>query len=280
MSAVMKQGANERAAPHCTGSVAGMLAYAAKWPAQDFEDAQGWHWQYRDSLGTLPPLLLLPGALGNGDVAFRLAEALQPYRRVISITYPSGAAAIALAMGLNELMTRLVLPQAAIWGSSYGAWWAQAFARIYPHRVSHLWLGNTLVDGTDVETLPLFSLKWLQRVDGQELVTAWHDALAIRPRDDLGQLQAWMLDHGLPAEALRRRLLQVARASALPPVGTLHNLVVSDCEDDSLIGPATRERVRARYAGAWHVTLSSGGHYPHVTRPEELLVPVRRWLQL
>src|SRR5262249_40133054 len=157
----------------------------ARWPLREHTDSQGHAWRYRDNQNSAPPLLLLPGALGNGDVAWRIAEALASEARVITVHYPSGLSPDTLAEGLHSLFTRLALGPAAVWGSSYGAWWAQAFARRYPEAVRALWLGNTFVDGADVAASPLFNAAWLQASTGQDVVARWHEVTASRPDGEL-----------------------------------------------------------------------------------------------
>jgi len=250
------------------------------WPLRRFADAQGLTWRYRDNLRAAPALVLLPGALGTGDMAFKLAQGLGDAMRTLSITYPSGAAASQLAKGLGQLLDHLGLERVAVWGSSYGAWWAQAFALQNPARVDALWLGNMPLDGGDVAALPLFSRDWLSGAGSADVMKAWHDALAARPDSELRRLQTWMLAHGLEAEAFRLRLLQVAHASKLPAAGGIARTVVFDCADDPLLGVGARQRVRDHYPQARHLAFEQGGHYPHITRSDELIAALRRWLAL
>lgn len=257
---------------------ASLQAFMQAWPLRSFIDEQGRRWLYRDNLQAAQALVLLPGALGTGDMAFKLAQGLGQSARSLSITYPGGAPPAGLATGLAQLLAHLGLERVAVWGSSYGAWWAQAFAAQYPLRVSRLWLGNTLVDGQDLAGQTLFAVEWLSRASGPETVRAWHAALASRPAGELITVQAWMLDHGLEPEAFRLRLLQVASAQAQAAPQQIAPTVVFDCEDDPVIGAATRARVRQRYPQAQHISLPQGGHYPHITHTEELLVHVREWL--
>lgn len=256
----------------------GLAAFTARWPLREHTDARGHVWRYRDNLNDAPPLVLLPGALGNGDVAWRIAEALAPQARVVTVHYPSGPSATDLADGLHALLTRLALAPVAVWGSSYGAWWAQAFAHRYPDAVRALWLGNTFVDGADVAASPLFNAGWLQGSTGQEVVARWHEVTAARPDSELRRLQLHMLHHGLPAEDFRQRLIQVSTATALPAPATPERVTLCDCEDDGIISPAVRERVQQRYPRAARVLLPAGGHYPHVLQTDALLPHLQRWL--
>jgi maspardin len=254
-------------------------AWTARLPLRRFTDGNGNLWSWRDNLREAPALVLLPGALGNGDMAWRLAEAMSETSRTLTVTYPSGLAAAQLAGGLVQLIDHLGLDTVGVWGSSYGAWWAQALAVRHPHRVQALWLANMPLDSQAVAAHPLFDAGWLVRSSAADVVQAWRDALASRPDSELRTLQDWMLAHGLPAEAFRARLLQVAHADRLPAAEGIGRLVVSDCADDAILDAVQRERVRARYPKARHVGFPTGGHYPHVTQARELADRLRSWLE-
>ncbi|HYF19462.1 MAG TPA: alpha/beta hydrolase [Ramlibacter sp.] len=265
-------------------SPAALPADAAAWmgrlPQRHFTDAAGHAWAWRDNLRPAPAIVLLPGALGNGDMAFRMADGLSDAMRTLSITYPSGLPADVLAAGLAALLDHLALDTVAVWGSSYGAWWSQAFAASHPERVTALWLGNMPLDGGAVAGHPLFAADWLERSTADDVAAAWQEALLRQAPTELRALQLWMLEHGLPAAALRARLLQVANAPVLPVPAGVERMAVADCENDGVIAAAQRERVHQRYPRADHLRLPSGGHYPHVTRAPDVLAALRAWLDL
>lgn len=259
---------------------AALRGYAQGRALHFFSDDGGAAWHYRDNgrRNALPPLVLLPGALGNCDTAWQLAEAFEGERRVIAVTYPGGLTPQALASGMNGLLHALQAGPVALWGSSYGAWWAQAFSASYPQQVAALWLGNTFVDGSDVADAPLFNAGWLDTATSDEVIARWHAAMAARPDDLLRSVQLYMLHHGMPAPAFHARLRQVAHAPALPPAAHIANTVLCACEDDAVITPAVRERVRQGYPNAQHLLLSRGGHYPHVVTPGAIVQAMRGWL--
>jgi maspardin len=257
-----------------------LASLARRLPLREFRDASGRRWRFRDSQGRGQVLVLLPGAAGGGDVAFKLVDALRDRLRAVSVSYPGGASAQDLARGLCELLDHLAVGIAAIWGSSYGAWWAQAFAARHADRVSALWLGNTFVDGADIAHIPLFDNAWLQRSTAHEVQRKWLEATADRPPSELRDLQLYFIEHTLSAQDLRARLIEVATSRALPPASAIERTVVADCDDDPTIGERTRNLVVARYPRAQHVRLPTGGHYPHLTNTQALLVELRRWLDL
>ena len=255
----------------------GLLDFMRARPLHEWADASGQRWAWRDSGAAAPGVALLPGALGNGDVAWKIAQALERDFRVLTIHYPSGVGPVRLSQGLHELLGHLRAGPVALWGSSYGAWWAQQFALQHGADLRALWLGNTFTDGADVAGSPLFDAQWLQAASAAEVVERWHAATIARPDSELRQLQLYMLHHGLPAEAFRQRLQQVAQAPALPVGVDIPRLVLSGCADDAIITPAVSARLRARYPGAQVVALDTGGHYPHVTEAETLVPQLRRW---
>ena len=259
---------------------AGLSAYARNRELRAFTDRSGTQWHYRDNglRNALVPLVLLPGAVGNGDSAWQLAEAFEAERRVIAVTYPGGPEPQALAEGLGALLRTLSTGPVALWGSSYGAWWAQAFAAIYPQQVAALWLGNTFVDGSDVAGAPLFDAQWLDTADTGQVIARWHSALAARPDDLLRGVQLYMLHHGLPAPAFHARLRQVAHAQKLPVAANITKTVICTCEDDAVITSAVFKRVRDGYPAAQCLLFPRGGHYPHIVTPEVLIQAMRAWL--
>ena len=256
---------------------AALARVAGRHPLCEFDDANGRRWRWRDTRKEGPALVLLPGAVGDCDVAFKLVDALGADVRTLAVTYPSGAGPQELADGLAELLDSLALRRVAVWGSSYGAWWAQAFALRHASRVLGAWLGNTFVDCSAVASLALFDAAWLRRSSPEDVLGAWLDAAMQRPAGELRELQLYFLREGLTASELRLRLLEVATAGELAAPPLTGDSVVCDCADDPVIDTQERERVRQRFPAARHVRLPSGGHYPHLTHADELVARLRSW---
>ncbi|WP_225784282.1 alpha/beta fold hydrolase [Xenophilus sp. Marseille-Q4582] len=254
----------------------------AHWTAQQhwrsFTDGSPALWRFSDNGRAGPALVLLPGALGDAASAWRIAEAFDAQQRVIAITYPGGLDAVALADGLSALLRELNAGAVALWGSSYGAWWAQAFAQRHPQQLRALWLGNTFSDGDDLKGAALFDADWLQAASSAEVLARWDQALAARPDDELRAVQLHMLHRVIPVAQLHGRLRQVSRAPLLPAAGTVSRTVICHCDDDLIIGPAVRARVLQRYPEARQVHLPRGGHYPHIVSAPELVQAMQAWL--
>jgi pimeloyl-ACP methyl ester carboxylesterase len=91
------------------------------------------------------PLLLLPGALGTAESAWRTITSLEnnQYRLMVPNYPPEVGSMSALADGLAELLTREGIRSTHVVGGSYGGMLAQVFTHQYPDMVSKLVLSHT-----------------------------------------------------------------------------------------------------------------------------------------
>lgn len=232
-------------------------------------EVDGHTWRWLDTAAGGPPVVLLPGSVGDGAMFVRTLLSLGERLRLIAVTYPEQADPRQLAAGLKAVVDHLHLPPAVMVGSSFAAYWAQFFALQYPEAVRKLVIGNGFTDGSDLAANPLFDRDWIERVPASELHATWLGRVQAAPVTPLQQLQKLMLEQRQSPENLRARFLGVARAEACPPLPlAAADIVVLDCEDDPLIPAPARERLRRQYPGARHVRLATGGHYPHLLNPD------------
>ena len=232
-------------------------------------EVDGYTWRWLDTAAAGPAVVLLPGSVGDGAMFVRTLLSLGERLRLIAVTYPEIADPMALAAGLKAVFEHLGLPASVVVGSSFAAYWAQFFALRHPEHVRKLVIGNGFTDGSDLAANPLFDPEWVEQVAPGELHAQWVQRVQAAPVSPLQQLQNLMLTQRQSPENLHARFLGVVRAQACPPLPIAErDVVVLDCEDDPLIPPAARERLRACYPGAQHARLPKGGHYPHVLNAE------------
>lgn len=236
----------------------------------------GHEWRWLDTGGAGKAMVLLPGSVGDGAMFVRTLLSLGGRLRIVAATYPAEPDPLVLADGLNAVMKQIGLESATVVGSSFAAYWAQYFALKHPARVDHLVIGNGFTDGSDLAGNPLFDRQYVENIKPDALHAEWLKRVQDAPPSDLGRLQEEMLAKRQSPENLHARFLGVVRSTQCPPLPiAASDITVLDCADDPLIPPAARERLRANHPGANHITLTHGGHYPHLLNPagyEEVLL--------
>jgi pimeloyl-ACP methyl ester carboxylesterase len=86
-------------------------------------------WRYRVAGDGPLGLLLLPGAVGDGDAYFTLAPLLSRTHRLIAIGYPAVGSLTVLLDGLRAVLDREGIDSTDLLGGSFGGLVAQAFLR-------------------------------------------------------------------------------------------------------------------------------------------------------
>ena len=249
----------------------------------------GREWGYLQAGDTGPPLLLIPGTLGRGDIFWHQIEVLEGRARIVAVTYPETGGVVEWASDLAELCARLGLGRVTVLGSSLGGYLAQYFAGAYPHIAERLIAANTLHSVAGIADRPPYSSD-LDNAPIEELRTgfgrglgAWRDA---HP-DQAELVDLLMAEVGgrIPEPGLRARLNALKNGPELPPLDMPRERIATiESADDPLIPPPVREAVRARLKPSGAYRFESGGHFPYVARPdlyvalleEQLGLPVTR----
>ncbi len=228
----------------------------------------GHEWRWLDTQTSGPVTLLLPGSVGDGAMFVRTLLSLGARMRLIAVTYPALSDPAQLADGLAAVAEHLALPPHRVVGSSFSAYWSQFYALKHPARVTALVVGNGFVDGTDLAANPMFDRQFVEGVSPEELHAQWLDRVRSAPEAPLQQLQEIMLAERQSPANLHARFLGVVRSQACPSLPLPATAItVLDCDDDPLIPANVRERLRQQYPDAHHLSLPTGGHYPHVLNP-------------
>ncbi|RZL63844.1 MAG: alpha/beta hydrolase [Variovorax sp.] len=239
----------------------------ARYPWQSLV-VDGHEWRWLDTGGPDPATVLLPGSVGDSAMFVRTLLALGDRQRLVAVTYPALADPTGLARGLAQVASHLALAPHRVVSSSFSAYWAQFYALHYPANLTALVLGNGFVDGTDLAANPMFDQAFVESISAQELHAEWLKRVRAAPAAPLQELQEVMLAERQSPMNLQARFLGVVRSRPCPPLPLPDTAItVLDCDDDPLIPPSVRERLRRQYPGARHVSMPTGGHYPHVLNP-------------
>ncbi len=224
----------------------------------------GQPWEWLDTRGEGQAILMLPGSAADAFMFVNPLHELGDRFRIISVSPPPLFDPDSLADGMAAVCNHLELPPALVVGSSLGAWWGPFFAHRHPARVAGLLIGNGFVDADDLASNPLFERAGIEDVAAEALHAQWRGRMDAAPASPMRDLQLFMLDRKSP-QALKAHFQAVVRARACPPLSLDgHRMLVLGCEDDPVIAPAARERVRRHFRQARSATLPAGGHYPHL----------------
>lgn len=244
-----------------------LRAMRDRYPARTLR-LDGAEWRVRDTGGTGPALLLMPGGLGNADIFYRQLTGLAPGIRCIAVDYPD-ASCDALADGLILLLDALAIDRGVLLGSSLAGYWLQIFGARHPDRIDALILANSFRTSTALREHPLFSIPTLSAIDGEELKQQWLARLEGREPDELRDVQISLLRHGQTGASLRHRLLSAATAPPVPRIPRgLFPLFLLDCEDDPILTASIRTELASFYPEAERLTLPIGGHYPYIAQAD------------
>lgn len=257
----------------------------AGYPAREML-LDGVRWQLRDTgAGSAEvPLLLLPGALGTGDVFYPLLAALGAEHRLISVSWPSLPQAQALAHGLLRLLDALELPVVDMLGTSLGGYVAQAAAIARPQRFRKLVLANTFYDaGLQHKRWP--PVEDYARIPVGEVLAAARRQLenGTEPTPEHAELKRVMLalvgtdQDGTGVRAMRLAVLTASPLDRVPLADSAISLI--DDDKDPVIAEATREQMRERYGACRHFRIAGGGHFPASLRPDDYAAAVQAILR-
>lgn len=231
-------------------------------------------WQIQDT-GVRPgtrTLVLLPGSVGDARLFSHQLLALGDRMRVMAATYPPLLRAEALCASLKHLLAQLGVRDAVVLGSSFAAWWLQAWPGDRERRVALVVLANGFVAQTDLGGNALFDPAVIDAHTPESLKAFWVARVAAGAESPLKQVLARTLADQR-AETLHSRFATVSRAAPLRalarsrvPTALVH------CRDDPLIGATAFDAMCAAHPGAKRVVLDCGGHYPAVLAADRYTV--------
>jgi maspardin len=248
---------------------------------------EGTPWTIRDTDGSAKnevPLLLLPGALGTGDVFHQLLASLGADYRLISVSFPAIGSARRLADGLVSLLDALELPVVDLLGTSLGGYVAQAAALSHPGRFRRLVLANTFYDpglqqgrwppAAEYARIPVADVLAAARAQLEK------GAAPTPAQADLKRLMLDLVGAGQSAENVRAMRLAVLTAVPLGRVPLADEAItLIDDDKDPVIAAGTREQMRERYKACRHIRIEGGGHFPANLQPADYARAVRTVLE-
>ena len=247
---------------------------------------RGQVWTLRDTRpGTQEaPLVMLPGALGTGDVFYKMLAALGHQHRLVALSYPTLESAQALADSLIELFEAMAWQQVDLLGTSLGGYIAQAAVVARSERVRRLVLSSTFFDA-ELQKKRWPPAEQFSSLDVQAVAAAAREQLRGGPEPtsehaELKQVMLALVGSEQTGPAIRAMRLAVLTATPLPPVPLDQSCItLIDDDGDPVIAEPTRLQMRRRYSGSLHIRIAGGGHFPANLCPQAYEAALRRILQ-
>lgn len=237
------------------------------------------------------PLLVLPGALGIADGGGAVARMLEPARPVVHFDYGSEDRVGPLLGRAVAAMDAAGADRFDILGVSIGGWFAQCLAARHPSRVRRIVLAHSFVlRGGDawrfrlaLRLWPLLPERLLRagiRARGRRALRPLRTLSEDGYRAVLRQIEAKLAERAaLAALAAQQEVILDSLSPPPPKPDAAMPILIIEPEDDALIGPGDRARLRRHFPDARVVRLEGAGHIGALVRPRELAEAVDRFLR-
>ncbi|MGH9139947.1 MAG: alpha/beta fold hydrolase [Vicinamibacterales bacterium] len=251
----------------------------------------GVEWRYRASGSRPHGLLLLPGAVGDGDAYFTLDPSLSPTHKLIAIAYPPVDSQTRMLDGLRDILDREGILSTDIVGGSFGGLIAQAFLQRYPQRTRRVVLSATGPAkparaasnekfARIVGRLPIGVTRMLLRAivraslrpvntDRRFWRDFYFDAIAVLSRNELMARYALSADldrQGPPSPAGRQEWTG--------------EVLILEGDADAIAHVGARDSLKALYPGAQIRTFPGAGHAISAERRPEWAATIAEFLSL
>jgi pimeloyl-ACP methyl ester carboxylesterase len=250
----------------------------------------GIEWRYRAAGNGPHGLLLLPGAVGDGDAYFPLAGLLFGTHRIIAIAYARVDTLARLLDGLGAILDREGIDTTDIIGGSFGGLVAQAFLRRFPRRTRRVVLSAT---GTAKPERAASNASWSRRI-GRLPLGISHALLRTIVRLALKKVTAdrafWrgFYFRAIAATAREDLVARYALAADIdrhgpPPAAALQEwtgeMLILEGDADRISSAGSRGGLKALYPKARVRTFAGAGHAIAAQRRDEWSAAIAEFLR-
>jgi maspardin len=261
----------------------GLMAFR-KLPTRTIQ-AAGHDWTYL-VLGSGPKtILFLHGMTGGYDFWWQQIMAFGSTYQVISVTYPPIDNLADLGKGIVAILDKEHIDKTVVVGSSLGGYLTQYLLATYPQRVEKAVLGNTFPQNDTYEQqnkarvimatlLPEWAVMGALRKNLQEKV--------IPASENNPLARAMLLENGYgrmsKAQFLARYYCVIDKFKPVDNQAASIPLLIFESDNDPLILPELRTKLKQLYPTAQVHTFHQKGHFPYLNDPAEYNAVLREFL--
>ncbi|MGC9778854.1 MAG: alpha/beta hydrolase [Candidatus Heimdallarchaeota archaeon] len=251
----------------------------------------GTKWEYLINKIKKKQLLVLTGATRFGE-AYPINHHLINEYKLISPTYPCLDTINQLIDGIAIILETENIYQINMLGNSFGGVISQCFIRKYPEKVSKLILANTLapdpLNATELKLinklLPIVPKRLIQTINKRKICKSWAE-ISVNEQDfwqayccelvTLHMTKKCLINQYKIAEDYCRNY----RFTPNDLIDWKGKLLIIESNDDQLINEKHRITLKKTYPEAQVHSFQNGGHMPVLTRSEEFLSIINRFLK-
>jgi pimeloyl-ACP methyl ester carboxylesterase len=264
-------------------------AFYASAPSRSFRN-DGVDWTYRATGSGTQGLLLLPGAVGNGEAFFTLTPFLVETHRLLAIAYPQVDSLARLLDGLRAILDREGLESTDIVGGSFGGLVAQAFLRRFPQRTRRIALSAT---GPAKVERAASNQKWSHRVGRLPIGVSrllLRTIVRVTLKKVTSDREFWRRLYGRAIAGLTRDELVARYALSAdidrhgpPSLAALPEwrgeILILEGDADRISRGSSRQTLRSLFPDARVKTFAGAGHAISIERRDEWTAAVAEFLR-
>ncbi|MFD2933021.1 alpha/beta fold hydrolase [Spirosoma flavum] len=239
-------------------------------------NSQGYDWTYIVQGGGPKTILFLHGMTGGYDFWWQQMNAFSHEYRVVSVTYPPVDNLSDLGKGITAILDKEKIDKVILVGSSLGGYLTQYLLATYPQRVEKAVLGNTFPNNDILEEknkTKIAVASWLPEwlVMNSVRQNLFDQVLPASENNPLARAQLLENTYGRMSKAqfIARYNCVIDKFQAIDGKQTAVPLLIFESDNDPLVSPDLRTKLKQYYTTAQVHTFHNKGHFPYLNAKDE-----------